>query len=80
MQEQGQERNEEHEEDTNNAVLDPVEDREQVVASVLAAEEVALGRVLADLELLVQRAQEHHCGKASATANGQPKSSTYSLQ
>ena len=60
LQEQGQESDEEHQENGLNATLDPVKDGEQVVASLLAAKEVAVRRVLADLELLVERAEEHH--------------------
>jgi len=61
LQEQRQESDEEHEEDRDNAVADPVEHGEEVVATFLSTKEVSVIRVLADLELLVHRAKEHHC-------------------
>ena len=58
LEEERQESDEEDQEDGDDATPDPVKDRNQVVASRLAADDVA-GRVdLANRELLVKRADE----------------------
>ena len=62
LQEQGQERNEEHQEDGLNAASDPVKNGNQVVATGLAWLYIA-GRIdLANRELLVQSTNVHHYG------------------
>lgn len=59
MQEQGHKGNPEHEENGDDAALDPLEDGDQVVASRLSRENVLSGRVLADEQLLVQSTEVH---------------------
>ena len=54
LQEQRQEGNEEHQEDGDDTAANPLEDRDEVVAARLSAENVALCVDLTDSELLVQ--------------------------
>ena len=54
MHEQRQEGNEEHQEDGDDTVLDPVEARDEVVAVGLADENIPLRVDPADGELLVE--------------------------
>ena len=59
LHEQRQESNEEDQENGDNAVLDPVKDRDEVVAARLAGENVALRVDVADGKLLVEGAKVH---------------------
>ena len=61
LQEERHERDHEHQEDTVDATLDPVEDRVEIVASSLVADEVACLIELADRQLAIESAEEHHC-------------------
>lgn len=56
LEEQRQESDEEHQKDGDDAPLNPVKDRNQVITScsLLTAEHVALRVYLADRQLLVQ--------------------------
>lgn len=54
MHEQWQESDEEDQEDRNNAVLDPIEHWDEVVATRLSAKNIALCVDLADGQLLVE--------------------------
>lgn len=60
LQEEGQEGDEEHEEDTDDTTPDPLKHGHQVVASRLSADGLALIVVLANEQLLVERAEEEH--------------------
>ena len=57
LHEQRQEGDEEHQEDGDDTVLDPIEDRDEVVAVGLADENIALGVDPADGELFVEGAE-----------------------
>ena len=57
LHEQRQESNEEDQEDGNNAMLDPVKYGNEVVATGLAGEDVALRVNVADRKLLVKSAK-----------------------
>ena len=59
LKEQRQVRDEEHQEDTDDRAVNPLEDGREVVAA-LRANELARLRVLADCDLRVQRTQEYH--------------------
>ncbi len=54
LHEQWQESDEEHQEDRNNTVLDPIEHWDEVVAARLSRKNVALRVNLADGQLLVE--------------------------
>ena len=54
MHEQRQESDEEHQEDGDDAVLDPIEDGNEIVAARLPTENIALRVDLADRELLIK--------------------------
>ena len=60
LQEQRQEGNEEHDEDTDDATTNPIEDGCQVVAAVKSTNELSSGSVLTNQQLLVQSSKEHH--------------------
>ena len=79
LQEEGQERDHEHEEDTDDAVVDPLERRREVVAAD-GTDELSGRRVLADRDLVVQRTKEDHCERPSVSTRTIPPehSSTYS--
>jgi hypothetical protein len=62
LQEEWQESDEEDKENGDDASADPFEDRIEVVTSILAADELAGISIYTDQELLVEGAQEHHCG------------------
>jgi hypothetical protein len=57
LQEQGQECDEKHQENRNNAATNPVKDRNQVVASWLSTPYVTLRVYFADQQLFVQCTQ-----------------------
>ena len=57
LHEQRQESNEEDQEDGNDTVLDPVEDRDEVVASRLSTEHITLRVDLANGQLFVERTE-----------------------
>ena len=59
MKEERQECDHEHKEDTNDTVVDPLECGREVVAAG-RADELPGPRVLADVQLVVERTQEHH--------------------
>jgi hypothetical protein len=61
LQEEWQESNEEDQENRFDATLDPIKDRDQVVATRLAKLWIARGVDLADSELLVQRTDIEYC-------------------
>ena len=71
LQEERHESNHEHQEDANDAALDPLEDRDEVVATGLPADVLAAGRVLANRDRRLQGTKEDHwkivrrCGQAS---------------
>ena len=79
MQEQRQERNHEHQEDTDDAVVDPLERRGEVVAAD-GTDELSRRRVLANGDLVVQRTEEDHCERPSVSTRTIPPeySSTHS--
>jgi len=60
LEEKRQEGNHEHQENTDNATLDPGEDGVEVVASRLATNELSRRRVLADRKIRVQSSNEDH--------------------
>ena len=60
MHEQWQESDEEDQENGDDAVLDPIEDRDEVVAARLSTEHIPLRVDLANGELLVQRTNVNH--------------------
>ena len=62
LHEQRQEGDEEDQENRLNATLDPVENGNQVVATWLTGENIALGIHLTDGKLLVQSTKVKHCG------------------
>ena len=64
LHEQRQEGDEEHQEDGDDTVLDPIEDRDEVVAVGLADENIALGVDPADGELFVEGAEVKDCGES----------------
>ena len=72
LHEQRQECDEEHQEDRDNAVLDPVKDRNEVVAAVLSGKGVATRVDLADGELFVERAKIEHCKVVSILSYARP--------
>ena len=61
MHEQWQESDEEDQENGDDAVLDPIEYGNEVVATRLAAKDVALRVNPAYGQLLVERAEVHDC-------------------
>ena len=61
LHEQRQEGDEEHEEDGDDTVLNPIEDRDEVVAVGLADEDIALRVYPADGELLVEGTKVKDC-------------------
>ena len=61
LHEQRQEGDEEHQEDGDDTVLDPIEDRDEVVAVGLADEDIALRVYPADGELLVEGTKVKDC-------------------
>ena len=63
LHEQRQKRDHEYQEDTDNAMVDPVEDRVEIVAASLSVQRLAGARVLANCEFRVKSAEEDHCGK-----------------
>ena len=56
----------EHQEDTVDATLDPIEDGLKVVTSRLVGYELALRIVLANCQFLVERSEENHYQGRSA--------------
>ena len=64
LHEQRQEGDEEHQEDGDDTVLDPIEDRDEVVAVGLADENIALRVDPADGELLVEGTEVKDCGES----------------
>ena len=60
LQEQRQEGDEEDQENRLNATLDPVENGNQIVATWLTSENIALGIHLTDGKLLVQSTEVKH--------------------
>ena len=64
LHEQRQEGDEEHQEDGDDTVLDPIKDRDEVVAVGLADENIALRVDPADGELLVEGTEVKDCGES----------------
>ena len=64
LHEQRQEGDEEHQEDGDDTVLDPIEDRDEVVAVGLADKNIALGVDPADGELFVEGTEVKDCGES----------------
>lgn len=63
LKEEGQERNHEDQENTNNAAPDPFKDGDEIVTTRLTTNELAGIRVFANPDLRVQGTQENHWGK-----------------
>jgi hypothetical protein len=61
MQEQWQESDHKHQQNQVDASFDPVEERHKLVASILIRDELTLLIELANIEFVVERAQEHDC-------------------
>lgn len=77
MQEQRQEGNKEDQENGLDTTLDPVEDRNQVVASWLTSEHVALSVYFTDGELLVKSTEIKHCKTISQDVEEKESADTY---
>ena len=79
LQEQRKESDHEHQEDTDDAVVDPLERRREVVAAD-GTDKLAGRCILADRDLVVERTKENHCERPSVSTRTISKehSSTYS--
>ena len=60
LQEERHESDHKHQEDADDAALDPLEDRDEVVATGLPTDVLAAGRVLADRDRRLQGTEEDH--------------------
>lgn len=60
LQEKRQESNGEHQENGNDATADPIEHWDEVIATGLTTNDIALRVDLADYELLVERSDVEH--------------------
>ena len=60
LQEERHESDHEHQEDTDDAAMDPIEDGDKIVATRLTTNGLALAVVLANREFLVESSQIQH--------------------
>jgi hypothetical protein len=60
LEEEGQERNQEHQENTDDATLDPVKHRDQVVASRRSSKVIAVAIVVTESQLIIQSTEIKH--------------------